>query len=120
MVFIRIRPLVDREVKAGAANCFDVADVENFPRDPPPQRITALRDAGVDSSSFVFNRVFQDSCGQAAVYRGSVMPFVADFLGGTNVTIFAYGQTGTGKTHTIAGPAGDPGIIGQSLKDISA
>jgi len=120
VVFIRIRPLVEREIKAGATNSFDVADVENFPRDPPPQRITALNAADVDSSSFVFNRVFQDSCGQAEVYRESVQPYVADFLGGTNVTIFAYGQTGTGKTHTIAGPAGDPGIIGQSLLDIFA
>ena len=32
------------------------------------------------------------------------LPLVKKFLSGYNSTIFAYGQTGTGKTHTIIGP----------------
>jgi hypothetical protein len=37
---------------------------------------------------------------------------------GYNGTIFAYGQTGTGKTHTMEGTGGDIGIIPRSFKKI--
>jgi len=66
----------------------------------------------------VFNRVFDDSHGQEAVFAGTTKAYVADFLAGTNVTVFAYGQTGTGKTHTIMGPSDDKGIIPRCLTDI--
>lgn len=42
-------------------------------------------------------------------------------LTGYNGTIFAYGQTGTGKTHTMTGVEGDPehkGIMPRSFEDI--
>jgi len=42
-------------------------------------------------------------------------------LEGYNGTIFAYGQTGTGKTHTMAGLEGDPdeeGIMPRSFRDV--
>jgi len=120
-VFIRIRPLLDREVRAGASNCFVVSDVADFPRVPPPQRITVQEESEAEArSSFVFNRVFEDSHGQEEVYMGTAEPYVADFLHGTNVTIFAYGQTGTGKTHTIAGPPHDPGLVNRCLSAVFA
>lgn len=51
------------------------------------------------------------------------MPFicVADVLNGYNGTIFAYGQTSSGKTHTMEGVIGDPtlqGIIPRIIQDI--
>ena len=116
-VFIRIRPLLERELKAGSENCLAVSDTD-FPRDPPPQRISVQ---GGDSSmkgNYVFNRVFEQSMSQEAIYNATAKPFVQDFLTGTNVTIFAYGQTGTGKTYTIFGPREDPGIVTRSLSDI--
>ena len=38
-------------------------------------------------------------------------PMVADFFTGFNGTIVAYGQTSSGKTHTMSGDSGEPGII---------
>ena len=67
--------------------------------------------------NYVFNRVFEQSMGQEAICNATAK----DFLTGTKVTIFAYGQTGTGKTYTIFGPTEDPGIVTgvcqTSLKD---
>eukprot|EP00927_Polykrikos_kofoidii_P012668 TRINITY_DN15488_c0_g1_i1.p1 TRINITY_DN15488_c0_g1~~TRINITY_DN15488_c0_g1_i1.p1 ORF type:complete len:1146 (+),score=209.29 TRINITY_DN15488_c0_g1_i1:69-3506(+) len=117
-VFIRVRPLLDRETRAGSKNCFIITDID-FPTEPPPQRIT-VQGADAVKSSYVFNRVFDDSYGQHDVYQASVQRYVADFLGGTNVTIFAYGQTGTGKTHTISGPSDDPGVMSRILSDVLA
>ena len=39
-------------------------------------------------------------------------------LRGTNATVFAYGATGSGKTHTMVGDATDPGLMVLSLRDI--
>ena len=41
-------------------------------------------------------------------------------LKGLNATIFAYGATGSGKTHTMVGTPEDPGLMVLSLNDIFA
>ncbi|OQR84923.1 kinesin-like protein [Achlya hypogyna] len=49
-----------------------------------------------------FDKIFPADATQQDVYA-SVRHLVADVVHGFNATIFAYGQTGTGKTHTILG-----------------
>lgn len=39
-------------------------------------------------------------------------------MDGINATIFAYGQTAAGKTHTMRGTAGDPGVIPRALRTL--
>jgi len=46
-------------------------------------------------------QVFDPDSGQAKLYRMAIKPIVKEVLEGFNCTIFAYGQTGTGKTYTI-------------------
>ena len=50
---------------------------------------------------FHFDYAFDASCGQDVVYDRVANPVVSDVLRGFNGTIFAYGQTGTGKTYTM-------------------
>ena len=48
-------------------------------------------------------------------------PVVGNCIKGYNGTIFAYGQTGTGKTHTMTGQENDPiqkGIMPRSFEDV--
>ncbi|KAL0488632.1 hypothetical protein AKO1_015673 [Acrasis kona] len=52
-------------------------------------------------TSFVFDRVFDDSCTQEDVFLDVGKPVVKDILNGYNATIFAYGQTSAGKTYTM-------------------
>lgn len=40
---------------------------------------------------------------QRSVYDNAIAPIVNDVLEGFNCTVFAYGQTGTGKTYTMEG-----------------
>lgn len=49
-----------------------------------------------------FDQVFKPRASQSEVYD-SVEPFIESAFCGFNATIFAYGQTGTGKTHTMLG-----------------
>ena len=45
---------------------------------------------------------------------------IAGVLLGLNTTVFAYGATGSGKTHTMVGTPTDPGIMVLSMSDIFA
>jgi centromeric protein E len=45
-------------------------------------------------------------------------PIVKSWIKGINGTIFAYGQTSSGKTHTMVGTKEEPGIVQLAIKDI--
>ncbi|CAL8355191.1 unnamed protein product [Gadus morhua 'NCC'] len=51
--------------------------------------------------SYAFDRVFPTNSTQEQVYDTCAKQIVKDVLGGYNGTIFAYGQTSSGKTHTM-------------------
>jgi len=64
---------------------------------------------------------------QKDVYQETAKPFIPNLLKGLHVTVFAYGATGAGKTHTMLGNArvddatmhtSDAGIIPQAVKDL--
>uniref|UniRef100_A0A8U8BDQ2 Kinesin heavy chain n=1 Tax=Geospiza parvula TaxID=87175 RepID=A0A8U8BDQ2_GEOPR len=64
---------------------------------------------------YVFDRVFPPNTTQEQVYHACAMQIVKDVLAGYNGTIFAYGQTSSGKTHTMEGALGALGGHGGSL-----
>ncbi|XP_026545272.1 kinesin-1 heavy chain-like [Notechis scutatus] len=73
------------------------------------------------SKPYAFNRVFQSHTSQEHVYNDCAKKIVKDVLEGYNGTIFAYGQTSSGKTHTMEGKLHDPdgmGIIPRIVQDI--
>ncbi|XP_074049210.1 kinesin-1 heavy chain isoform X2 [Macrotis lagotis] len=75
----------------------------------------------VASKPYAFDRVFQSSTTQEQVYNDCAKKIVKDVLEGYNGTIFAYGQTSSGKTHTMEGKLHDPdgmGIIPRIVQDI--
>ena len=53
--------------------------------------------------SFFFDYVYDESANQKKVYENTARSVVESALQGYNATIFAYGQTGTGKTYTMEG-----------------
>ena len=61
--------------------------------------------------SFQFDRVFTTSATQEAVYNTTAKPVVYSVLDGFNGTVFAYGQTSSGKTFTMQGPDIDDEVI---------
>ncbi|XP_060724166.1 kinesin heavy chain-like isoform X2 [Tachysurus vachellii] len=75
----------------------------------------------VGGKSFVFDRVFPTNTTQDQIYNSCAKQIVKDVLEGYNGTIFAYGQTSSGKTHTMEGKLHDPdnmGIIPRITDDI--
>lgn len=55
------------------------------------------------TKTFTFDRVFGPDSKQVEIYKTVVSPLIQEVLQGYNCTVFAYGQTGTGKTFTMVG-----------------
>lgn len=77
--------------------------------------------AGDSGKDFTFDNVYDENTTQEAVYDDTGYAIVEAVMDGFNGTIFAYGQTGTGKTHTMVGKEDDPylaGLIPRSFEHI--
>nr|XP_011469371.1 PREDICTED: centromere-associated protein E isoform X2 [Fragaria vesca subsp. vesca] len=70
------------------------------------------------SSKFEFDRVFGEDCKTSDVYQSRTKDLVAAAIDGFNGTVFAYGQTNSGKTYTIRGSATEPGVIRLAVRDL--
>ncbi|KAF7636437.1 Kinesin-like protein [Meloidogyne graminicola] len=105
-VVCRVRPLNESERKNGSVS------VVKF-----QSKDTVL----ITGKPYAFDNVFQPHDTQENVYKGAAHHIVQDVLNGYNGTIFAYGQTSSGKTHTMEGVIGDSdkqGIIPRIINDI--
>ncbi|PFH54335.1 hypothetical protein AMATHDRAFT_186247 [Amanita thiersii Skay4041] len=74
--------------------------------------------------TYAYDTVFGPEADQAMIYHEVVHPMLQEVLQGYNCTLFAYGQTGTGKTHTMQGdlaptaignPSPNAGMIPRAL-----
>lgn len=96
-VAVRCRPLNERERAERQA--------EVVAAEPAAAQVT-LRPAGEAPRAFTFDTVFGPESSQAEVYEAMAAPLVDSALAGYNATLFAFGQTGTGKVGTAFSPAG--------------
>nr|XP_033329936.1 kinesin-like protein Klp61F [Megalopta genalis] len=99
-VFIRVRPINAAEQNSKSSTIVEVPNnkevvVHEFPKDNSTKR-------------FKFDHVFGPFSKQIDVYTAVVSPLLEQVLAGYNCTVFAYGQTGTGKTFTMEGINTDP------------
>uniref|UniRef100_A0A7N0UKJ5 Kinesin motor domain-containing protein n=1 Tax=Kalanchoe fedtschenkoi TaxID=63787 RepID=A0A7N0UKJ5_KALFE len=119
-VLLRCRPLSDDEARVNTPvviSCNEsrreVCAVQN------------IANKQIDRT-FAFDRVFGPTSQQADLYNQAISPIVYEVLEGYNCTIFAYGQTGTGKTYTMEGGARkkngefptDAGVIPRAVRQI--
>ncbi|XP_064543756.1 kinesin heavy chain [Drosophila montana] len=108
-VVCRFRPLNDSEERAGSKF------VVKFPNNAEENCIS------IAGKVYLFDKVFKPNASQEKVYNEAAKSIVTDVLAGYNGTIFAYGQTSSGKTHTMEGVIGDSvkqGIIPRIVNDI--
>ncbi|KAH7280079.1 hypothetical protein KP509_37G051500 [Ceratopteris richardii] len=108
-VFCRCRPLTPNECKAGDNSVIEfnqVLDNELYVRTHDGAKKT-----------FKFDHVFTPSHTQEEVFLETA-PLVVSVLDGFNVCIFAYGQTGTGKTFTMEGTEQNRGVNYRTLEKL--
>ena len=122
-VAVRVRPLNSKEIKDRRIPVVRVGK-ENCGADPIVQisrlakRGAYLKSEAAAHWEYGFDYAFNETTTQETVYEKTVKPLVNDLLGGINSTIFAYGATGAGKTHTMMGTSTDVGMIPRALKEL--
>ncbi|EGZ19955.1 hypothetical protein PHYSODRAFT_493744 [Phytophthora sojae] len=80
---------------------------------------SALRDsASTLPSSYSFDYLYPPATQTQTVYQDTVKDAIMAAMEGYHSSVFLYGQTGTGKTYTMQGGRGDPGIIQLGVQDI--
>ena len=112
-VCVRVRPLSSDEQKNNNKIAVEVESSVG--------RINVLANEGEAPKAYTFDHVFGPDSKQVDVYNVVARPIVDAVLSGYNGTIFAYGQTGTGKTFTMEGVRAVPelrGIIPNSFAHI--
>lgn len=87
---------------------------------PTPQLQLSDKRIETDLGEFTFDNVYAPGCSNKDVFESSVRDLVGHVMNGFNGTVFAYGMTGTGKTHSMQGTASDPGIIPLSAETLFA
>ena len=71
------------------------------------------------ASSYQFDRVFSQKDNNEDVYNElNENKLIDSAMNGFNATIFAYGQTASGKTHTMMGSKDEKGIIQNAIDEI--
>ncbi|KAM6195264.1 kinesin-like protein KIFC3 [Sarcoramphus papa] len=106
-VFGRVRPITKEDGEGP-----DAANAVTF--DADDDAVLHLLHKG-KQVSFELDKVFPPQASQEEVFQ-EVQALVTSCIDGYNVCIFAYGQTGAGKTYTMEGTAANPGINQRALQ----
>ncbi|KAL2323334.1 hypothetical protein Fmac_027713 [Flemingia macrophylla] len=119
-VLLRCRPLSEDELRS---NVPKVVTCNENKREVTVAQTLANKQV---DRVFNFDKVFGPKAQQRSIYEQAIAPIVNEVLDGFNCTVFAYGQTGTGKTYTMEGgmrnkagdlPA-DAGVIPRAVRQI--
>ncbi|KAK1273776.1 Kinesin-like protein NACK2 [Acorus gramineus] len=105
-VTVRFRPLSEREFQRGDEIAW-YADGDKI-----------VRSEVNHATAYAFDRVFGPSTTSKTVYDVAARPVVKGAMEGINGTVFAYGVTSSGKTHTMHGDQHTPGIIPLAIQDV--
>ncbi|CAI5478758.1 unnamed protein product [Closterium sp. Yama58-4] len=106
LVTVRFRPLSLREIQRGE----DVgwyADGDKI-----------VRMESNPSIAYAYDKVFGPATTTRGVYDVAAQPVVAAAMEGINGTVFAYGVTSSGKTHSMHGDQKSPGVIPLAVKEV--
>ncbi|XP_018782349.3 centromere-associated protein E isoform X15 [Serinus canaria] len=104
-VCVRVRPLIGREKASDKVSLHwrsennTVSDVSG-------------------TKTFSYDRVFHSSDNTQQLYDGVAVPIIQSAVRGYNGTIFAYGQTASGKTYTMMGNEDSVGIIPKAIQHV--
>lgn len=108
-VVIRCRPLSQQEVADNRLKVVDIDVKQNSITCRKPNDPTAVK-------SFTFDAVYDQSSTQVGIYDETASIIVDSVLDGYNGTVFAYGQTGTGKTFTMVGVLEVEELVGSTTR----
>ena len=126
IVACRIRPLSPTECASGQRVCCEVTADGIISIHRSDTVGSYLKSQAASFNDYAFDAVFDANATQQEVYEQTTKPFIANVVKGLNVTVFAYGSTSAGKTHTMFGSTrqdeaavnAEAGIIPNAVADV--
>jgi hypothetical protein len=103
LVAVRIRPLSKQELSNGVQNCCQVVGKQTVAIRKSGDANGYLKSQMASTNEYAFDAVFGENSTQEEVYMHTAKKYIPNLIDGKNVTVFAYGATGAGKTHTMLG-----------------
>ena len=103
-VVVRVRPRIAEDLDSTIHKRPGASAYEECVEEDEARSSVFLKKPYFDTREFAFDCVLGRGATQAQAYEAVARGVVDDVMAGFNGTILAYGQTGTGKTHTIYGP----------------
>lgn len=110
-VSVRVRPLNRQEQSEGFA--WKVENNSMYQVDPATQEPERVRDA-----RYMLDHIFSPKQSTREIYATTTQSLIQKLVHGFNSTVFAYGQTSSGKTHTMRGTPDEPGIIPMAVQEV--
>ncbi|KAI4091806.1 MAG: hypothetical protein LQ344_003910 [Seirophora lacunosa] len=101
-VVARIRPQQSSEFERDCIVSAGSPDGDSTSQQPSMVRIPSFKNEH-EIYSFQFSSVYDQASTQQIIFDNEISPTIKHLFNGFDVTIFAYGVTGTGKTHTMRG-----------------
>ncbi|KAK4877159.1 hypothetical protein RN001_009665 [Aquatica leii] len=128
-VVIRVRPLQERDNATNNKNVLKILDEHTIIFDPKEddnlffyhgvqQKSRDFIKRANRNLNFTFDHVFGDNSTNEIVFESSTKCLIETLMKGYNCSVFVYGATGAGKTHTMLGSEQDPGITLLTLKEL--
>jgi centromeric protein E len=106
-VSVRLRPLKSKEKEKGSVWEIQGNRIKTFGAAP----------AG-DGPGYTLDNVFGPEWSTEQVYQHTAQHLIRKVVKGFNATVFAYGQTSSGKTHTMRGTQSEPGLVPMGVKEV--
>lgn len=124
-VFARFRPLRPKEEGCTIQFSQNSITLPKLYEDSTPGRMSSrsspsLPERRVSTTTYTFpmQEIFPESATQEEVYQGVCRGMIDSVHEGYNATVLAYGQTGTGKSHSMFGTTELPGIVPRFVHDL--
>lgn len=126
-VVVRVRPENESEKRENLRNVVQVVDNHMLIFDPKKEETyfgsqrVQNRDINKRPNKdlkFVFDHVFGENSTQVEIFENTTKRVIDGVMNGFNCTVFAYGATGAGKTHTMLGTQNDPGVMYRTMKEL--
>ncbi|XP_004509339.1 kinesin-like protein KIN-7G isoform X1 [Cicer arietinum] len=108
VVSVRVRPLNDKELAKNDLSEWECIDDTTIMY----RSNLSASERSLYPTTYTFDRVFRADCPTRQVYEAAAKEVALCVLDGINSSIFAYGQTSSGKTYTMSG------ITGYAVADI--
>ncbi|CAM0952586.1 unnamed protein product [Alopecurus aequalis] len=97
VVSVRLRPVNAREAERGDGTDWDCSGPTTL------RFLGTIPERAMFPATYTYDRVFSPECSTRQVYEEGAKEVALSVLNGINSSIFAYGQTSSGKTYTMVG-----------------